>query len=162
MPVFQPRPLPKSLETLTELALDLRWTWSHGADALWQMLDQASWERTENPWMLLQNMSLERLQQLADSAVSGCIYWIAMTRSTARVIVALPTNSMTAARNCVSCRNCTGHRWLAPAGSDRRGYFSVSSERRTCGPCHSGTRAPLYGTIRSFISGIPVGHPCRH
>jgi len=68
MPVFQSRPLPKGLETLTELALDLRWTWSHGADALWQMLDQASWERTENPWTLLQNTSLERLQQLADDA----------------------------------------------------------------------------------------------
>jgi len=68
MPVFQSRPLPKGLETLTELALDLRWTWSHGADALWQMLDQASWERTENPWTLLQNMSLERLQQLANDA----------------------------------------------------------------------------------------------
>jgi len=68
MPVFQSGPLPKGLETLTELALDLRWTWSHGADALWQMLDQASWERTENPWTLLQNTSLERLQQLADDA----------------------------------------------------------------------------------------------
>jgi len=66
MPVFQSRPLPKGLETLTELALDLRWTWSHGADALWAMLDEEGWERTENPWTLLQNLSHERLQQLAD------------------------------------------------------------------------------------------------
>ena len=66
MPVFQSRPLPKSLEALTELALDLRWTWSHGADTLWQMMDEECWERTENPWALLQNLSHERLQQLAD------------------------------------------------------------------------------------------------
>ena len=66
MPVFQSRPLPKGLETLTELALDLRWTWSHGADALWAMLDEEGWERTENPWTLLQNLPHERLQQLAD------------------------------------------------------------------------------------------------
>jgi glucan phosphorylase len=39
MPVFVPRPLPKGLEALTELALDLRWTWSHGTYTLWQMLD---------------------------------------------------------------------------------------------------------------------------
>jgi len=65
MPAFPPRPLPAGLEALTELALDLRWTWSHGADKLWQMLDREGWERTENPWTLLQNASRQRLQQLA-------------------------------------------------------------------------------------------------
>ena len=33
---FLPRRLPDGLETLTELALDLRWTWSHASDALWR------------------------------------------------------------------------------------------------------------------------------
>jgi len=28
------RPLPENLETLAEIALDLRWTWSHSADQL--------------------------------------------------------------------------------------------------------------------------------
>ena len=68
MPVFQPHSLPETLQSLTELALDLRWTWSHGADKLWQMLDKDTWERTENPWTLLQNASQQRLQQLADDA----------------------------------------------------------------------------------------------
>ena len=68
MPPFQPRSLPENLEALTELALDLRWTWSHGADALWQMLDEEGWERTKNPWALLQDLSHERLQQLANNA----------------------------------------------------------------------------------------------
>ncbi|HHH43421.1 MAG TPA: glycosyltransferase family 1 protein, partial [Gammaproteobacteria bacterium] len=66
MPAFQPRPLPEGLEGLTELALDLRWTWSHSADLLWSMLDKAAWERGKNPWVLLQDASHQRLQQLAD------------------------------------------------------------------------------------------------
>ncbi|PCJ87417.1 MAG: alpha-glucan phosphorylase [Thiotrichaceae bacterium] len=68
MPTFIPRSLPHGLEALTDLALDLRWTWSHGADVLWKMLDEEGWERTKNPWILLQNLSQQRLQQLADNA----------------------------------------------------------------------------------------------
>ncbi len=66
MPVTLPRPLPAGLEALTDLALDLRWTWSHAADDLWRMLDKEIWEATENPWVLLQDVSKQRLQQLAD------------------------------------------------------------------------------------------------
>lgn len=66
MPVNLPRPLPPGLEALTDLALDLRWTWSHGADDLWYMLDKEVWEATENPWVLLQDVSNQRLQQLAE------------------------------------------------------------------------------------------------
>ena len=66
MPAILPRSLPQSLDALTDLALDLRWTWSHGADALWKMMDQEGWEHTENPWTLLQNLSSQRLQELAD------------------------------------------------------------------------------------------------
>ena len=66
MPAFLPRPLPQGLESLTELALDLRWTWSHSADTLWSMLDKTAWERSGNPWILLQDASHQRLQQLAD------------------------------------------------------------------------------------------------
>ena len=32
-------PLPEGLEDLTELALDLAWSWSHGTDALWERID---------------------------------------------------------------------------------------------------------------------------
>ena len=58
--------LPVGLEALTELVLDLRWTWSHEADVLWRMLDEELWERTKNPWTLLQHVSEQRLQQLAN------------------------------------------------------------------------------------------------
>jgi len=60
-----PRGLPAGLEELRDLALDLRWTWSHAADDLWRRLDAATWERTENPWILLQDISRYRLLELA-------------------------------------------------------------------------------------------------
>lgn len=61
---YLPRTLPDKLEILSEFALDLRWTWSHAGDALWQTVDAKIWERTRNPWMLLQNVSKERLEAL--------------------------------------------------------------------------------------------------
>ena len=58
---FSPPDLPKGLESLAELALDLRWTWSHEADHLWRALDRDTWEATANPWLLLQALPRERL-----------------------------------------------------------------------------------------------------
>jgi starch phosphorylase len=55
--------------TLGELALDLRWTWSHGADALWQRVDAETWRRTQNPWTILQDISAERLRALAGDSL---------------------------------------------------------------------------------------------
>ena len=57
--------LPDGLVALGELALDLRWTWSHEADALWQQLDADSWEQSLNPWTLLQDIPPARLRALA-------------------------------------------------------------------------------------------------
>jgi starch phosphorylase len=50
------------LEQLAELALDLRWSWSHEADELWQQLDPALWDLTHNPWVVLQTVSQDRLR----------------------------------------------------------------------------------------------------
>ncbi len=61
------RTLPRPLEPLGALALDLRWTWSHGADEVWRALDPETWERTQNPWVLLQTLPDARLQELAAS-----------------------------------------------------------------------------------------------
>ena len=62
MPDFSLTDLPAELSALGELALDLRWTWSHEADALWQRIDADAWERTGNPWTILQDLSPERLR----------------------------------------------------------------------------------------------------
>src|SRR5262245_20109981 len=57
-----------AFEALTDLAFDLRWTWSHGADALWRRIDPEIWEQTHNPWVLLQGLSLERREELLEDA----------------------------------------------------------------------------------------------
>lgn len=66
---YLPRELPDELQILIEFALDLRWTWSHAGDALWEVIDPKIWEKTQNPWLLLQNVSKERLESLARNQV---------------------------------------------------------------------------------------------
>jgi len=62
---FQWRELPPELRSLVELALDMRWTWSHGADTLWEAVDPQTWRRTENPWHVLQEAPRARLLELS-------------------------------------------------------------------------------------------------
>jgi len=59
------RELPEPIRALGQLALDLRWSWCHGADALWAMLDGELWQRTRNPWLVLQNTPRQHLESLA-------------------------------------------------------------------------------------------------
>ena len=65
---FLPRELPDGIELLTDLALDLRWTWSHGTDDIWRRIDPVTWEATHNPWVILQSAPGERLEALAADA----------------------------------------------------------------------------------------------
>ncbi|WP_027185655.1 alpha-glucan family phosphorylase [Desulfovibrio inopinatus] len=60
--------LPDKLSGLLELALDLRWSWSPDADAIWQDLDPQTWKLTRNPWLILQTMSTKELESLAGDA----------------------------------------------------------------------------------------------
>ncbi len=56
--------LPEDVEgfdSLAELALDMRWSWSHYADEVWQGLDRDLFEVTHNPWVVLQTVSRKRL-----------------------------------------------------------------------------------------------------
>ena len=64
MPPLPVRDVPGELAALRELALDLRWTWSHEADALWERVDATAWQSTGNPWMILQHLSSARLNEL--------------------------------------------------------------------------------------------------
>ncbi len=57
-------------DSLAELALDLRWAWNHTTDGLWRALDPVLWELTQNPWVVLQTVSRDRLKNvLADPAL---------------------------------------------------------------------------------------------
>ncbi len=53
----------EGMETLAGLALDLRWSWNHAADELWEQLDQQLWELTHNPWIVLQTVSRDQLEK---------------------------------------------------------------------------------------------------
>jgi starch phosphorylase len=59
--------LPMDIEgvgSLAELALDLRWSWNHAADELWQQLEPRLWGLTQNAWVVLQTVSRDRLKSI--------------------------------------------------------------------------------------------------
>ena len=57
----------EGFDSLAELALDLRWSWNHATDEVWRQLDLALWEHTQNPWVVLQTVSKDKLRNvLAD------------------------------------------------------------------------------------------------
>ena len=70
-----PRPvddkvLRDGISALQELALNLHWSWNHAADELWEALDKELWEKTQNPWVILQTVSKDKLSALlADPAL---------------------------------------------------------------------------------------------
>jgi len=58
---------PKEIEgfdSLAELALNMRCSWNHASDEVWQKLDTALWELTHNPWVVLQAVPRDRLEQI--------------------------------------------------------------------------------------------------
>lgn len=59
----------EGFEALAELALDLRWSWNHAADRMWRKLDPALWDMTQNPWVVLQTVSRDKLQRVLDDPV---------------------------------------------------------------------------------------------
>ena len=68
-PAIGSRSLDKTIsEALRELALDLRWSFNHSADHLWERLDPELWELTHNPWIILQTISQEKLESVAADA----------------------------------------------------------------------------------------------
>ncbi|NTW57710.1 MAG: glycosyltransferase family 1 protein [Nitrospirae bacterium] len=59
----------EGFDSLGELALNMRWSWNHAADEVWVQLDPELWDRTHNPWVVLQTISRDRLQQALDDPV---------------------------------------------------------------------------------------------
>jgi starch phosphorylase len=56
-------------ESLSELALDLRSSWNHATDSVWSRLDPVLWNLTNNPWVVLQTVSRDKLREaMADLA----------------------------------------------------------------------------------------------
>lgn len=51
------------LDVLFELAVNLYWSWNHASDALWQQLSPELWADTQNPWVILQTLSRDRIKE---------------------------------------------------------------------------------------------------
>ncbi|MDD4972130.1 MAG: alpha-glucan family phosphorylase [Paludibacter sp.] len=54
----------EGLDSLAELALDLRWSWDHAADEVWRQLDPNLWDMTHSPWVVLQTVSRDKFESL--------------------------------------------------------------------------------------------------
>ncbi len=54
----------EGFDSLSELALDMRSAWNHATDQVWRQLDPVLWELTQNPWVVLQTVSREKLQEV--------------------------------------------------------------------------------------------------
>ena len=52
-------------DSLSELALDMRWSWNHATDEVWRRLDPELWEFTQNPWVVLQTISRDKLRRIS-------------------------------------------------------------------------------------------------
>ncbi|HXN45513.1 MAG TPA: alpha-glucan family phosphorylase [Bryobacteraceae bacterium] len=57
--------LDATLRSLNELAMNLRWSWNRSADELWGRMDRELWELTQNPLVILQTVSQEKLREVA-------------------------------------------------------------------------------------------------
>ena len=76
----------QGIEALTELAMDLRWSWNHCADELWRRLDPALWELTHHPNVVLQTVAREKLASaLADQDFCGLLGRLVQARRQAAV-----------------------------------------------------------------------------
>jgi len=131
----------KTLDALTELALDLRWAWNHAADELWAQLDPERWEITRNAWVVLQTISRDRLQAVA-----------ADPQFQAKLDKLMQARQVSAARP----------RWFGQTFADSRltavAYFSLEFMLSDALPLYSGGLGNVAGDQLKSASdlGVPV------
>ncbi len=59
----------EGFDSLAELALDMRSSWNHATDQVWRALDAELWSLIQNPWVILQTVSREKLQRVLSEPV---------------------------------------------------------------------------------------------
>jgi starch phosphorylase len=131
----------EGFDSLAELALDMRWSWSHSTDEVWQQLDPELWAITQNPWVVLQTVSRERIEQvLADSVFHKKVDELVQTR---RQVMQSPT-------------------WFQQkhhgAGLTCVAYFSMEFMLSEALPIYSGGLGNVAGDLLKGASdlGVPV------
>ncbi|MGR9014404.1 MAG: alpha-glucan family phosphorylase [Gammaproteobacteria bacterium] len=81
-PIYNLLPIEvEGFDDLAELALDMRWSWSHATDQVWQQLDPELWKLTQNPWVVLQTVSRDQIERvLADPVFRKIVDDLVQTR----------------------------------------------------------------------------------
>jgi len=140
-PTYTTRPTETESDGLTELALNLRWTWNHTADELWRRLDPELWDRTLNPWVVLQTVSQEKLEAMRrDPAFSQLLNEVLNEKR----------------------ERSTGGTWFAQTHPDsplkRVAYFSMEYMLAEALPIYSGGLGNVAGDQLKAASdlGVPV------
>jgi starch phosphorylase len=68
-------------DALAGLALNMRGSWNHATDDIWRGLDSDLWELTQNPWVVLQTVSRDKIKQvLGDPAFRKRVDGLVETR----------------------------------------------------------------------------------
>src|ERR1700684_3149572 len=69
-------------DSLAQIALDVSLSWNDAAATLWERLNPELWELTQNPWVVLQTVSGERLKEItSDRAFQTTLDELAKTRT---------------------------------------------------------------------------------
>jgi starch phosphorylase len=101
MTPFMSVTLPRGLEPLWDLALDLRWSMSATGEAFWREVSPSLWERSGSAWVVLHNLPEARIAQLAgDAAFRASLWKIAAEREAE---LAKPTWFAQAHPNALGC-----------------------------------------------------------
>ena len=134
-----PTDLAPLTKQIAELATDLRWTWSHAGDAVWEAMDPQLWEQSENPFVVLQNLSRERLEELNHN-----------TQFKKHL------EDLTVARN--AYRECCG--WFGETHADTKfkgvAYFSMEFGLGEALPLYAGGLGVLAGDYLKAASDLAV------
>ena len=126
---------------LAELALDMRWSWSHATDSVWRHLDPELWESTHNPWVVLQTVARDQIERVcADPAIRQNIEELVQSRR-----LALETPAWFQQNH-------------AQSALTRAAYFSMEFMLSEALPIHSGGLGNVAGDQLKATSdlGVPV------
>ena len=131
----------EGFDSLAELALDMRSSWNHATDEVWRTLDPILWELTQNPWVVLQTVSRDKIESvLADSVFRNTVDELLQTRRQAAEAPAwFQQNHPQSPLNCVA-------------------YFSMEFMLSEALPIYSGGLGNVAGDQLKAASdlGVPV------
>ncbi|HXW14004.1 MAG TPA: alpha-glucan family phosphorylase [Terriglobia bacterium] len=131
----------EGFDSLAELALNLRWSWNHATDNVWEQLDPQLWAITHNPWVVLQTVSRDRIERvLADPVYRKDLEgWVQARRSGLREPAWFQQNHAQTPLTCVA-------------------YFSMEFMLSEALPIYSGGLGNVAGDQLKAASdlGVPV------